>query len=164
MKKFLFILITLVLVAGPYAVRPVSVFAACTDAQVDGWLAQQKLTRNGENLRAAYQALNDCGTAPAAPQPPSLFSFILTLTVLVARVVPFLMALTVLAIVWGIFRYIASGDEEEKREEGKRFVVYGIVGLFIMVSIWGLVNLLKGSFNLTASPPAVPTLPAIPGA
>jgi len=94
----------------------------------------------------------------------TLFGLLSKLSVLIAAVIPSIMALTVLVIVWGIFRYIASGDEEEKREEGKKFVVYGIIGLFIMVSIWGLVNLLRGTFQLSATPANVPALPAIPGA
>lgn len=104
-------------------------------------------------------------TPPAAqPQTGTIFSILVTLSFIVAAVIPFIMALTMLAIIWGVFRYIASGDEEEKRAEGKKFVIYGIVGLFIMVSIWGLVNLLKGTLHLNPAPANIPALPAIPGA
>lgn len=63
-------------------------------------------------------------------------------------VVPFIIALTVVVILWGIFNYVAKGGEEEKRTEGKRFIVYGIIGLFLMTSVWGLVNVLVKSFDI----------------
>jgi len=49
----------------------------------------------------------------------------------------------------GIINYIRAGDEEEKRDKGKNEMIYGIIGLFVMVSIWGLVAILSGTFNLS---------------
>lgn len=56
-----------------------------------------------------------------------------------------IMAAAVVYIVWGAFQLM----REEKREEGKNIVLYGIVGLFVMTSIWGLVNILDRTFNLS---------------
>ena len=39
-------------------------------------------------------------------------------------------------------------------------MLWGIVALFVMVSVWGLVNVLKGSFNLDNE--NIPVAPAIP--
>jgi hypothetical protein len=83
-------------------------------------------------------------------------------------VVPLIIGLAVVVVLWGIFNYVARGGEEEKRAEGKRFVVYGIVGLFLMTSIWGMVNLLVKTFDLnntidTTKIPKVPTICPSPG-
>ncbi|HEX2792414.1 MAG TPA: pilin [Candidatus Paceibacterota bacterium] len=72
-------------------------------------------------------------------------------------IVPLIFALAFVVFLWGVFQYfIAGGADEEKREKGKRFVAYGLVGFFVMVSVWGLVNLLVGSFGFNKSAPPVP--------
>jgi hypothetical protein len=37
---------------------------------------------------------------------------------------------------------------EEKRESGRQTVIYGVIGLFAMISIWGFVNILNTTFRL----------------
>ena len=80
-------------------------------------------------------------------------------------IVPFIVGLAVLVIIWGIFGYISKAGEEEKRTEARMFIVRGVVGVFLMLSVWGLVNILDNSFNLSKTAPArdkMPHLPAIP--
>jgi hypothetical protein len=80
-------------------------------------------------------------------------------------IVPFLVGIAVFIIIWGIFKYIASAAEEEKRAEARLFIVWGIIGIFAMVSVWGFVNIMVNSFNLSTRAPSVrPNLPPIPGA
>ena len=63
--------------------------------------------------------------------------------------VPLLFAIAFIVFIWGVFQYfIAGGHDEEKRETGKSLMLWGIIGFFIMVSVWGLVNILRGTFNL----------------
>jgi uncharacterized membrane protein YidH (DUF202 family) len=56
-----------------------------------------------------------------------------------------------LAIVWIIFnvvRYlIISGDNAEKRQSAQQAIIWGVVGLFVIISIWGFVRLLTGTFR-----------------
>ena len=62
--------------------------------------------------------------------------------------VPLLFAVAFIVFIWGVFQYfIAGGHDEEKRETGKSLMLWGIIGFFIMVSVWGLVNILRGTFN-----------------
>lgn len=47
--------------------------------------------------------------------------------------------------VYGAVRFIkAEGNE---REEWKKVIMYGIIGIAVMVSVWGLVNILMGTFG-----------------
>lgn len=64
-----------------------------------------------------------------------------------------LVAAGVLFVVYGAFQMIQS---EEKREEGKQRIYHGIIGLFVMFSIWGLVGILDSTFNLSGSQPINP--------
>jgi hypothetical protein len=55
-----------------------------------------------------------------------------------------LVALAVIYIVWHIVQYFIKGDGDRK-EVGMN-ILWGIVGLFIIVSLWGLVNILVNTF------------------
>ena len=48
----------------------------------------------------------------------------------------------------GVLKYIQSADNEEKRKEGATMMTYGIVALFVMSAVWGLVAVLEKTFNL----------------
>jgi len=75
-------------------------------------------------------------------------------------VVPIIIALAVVYILWGIVQSFIKGGEEE-RKAGHMKILYGIIGLFVMVSIWGLVNILvntAGLSNTSTIPGNVPNL------
>ena len=85
---------------------------------------------------------------------------------IIDQIVPFLVGLGVFVIIWGIFTYITHSAEEEKRTEARQYIVYGIIGIFLMLSVWGLVTILRNTFSLTNETPGrsdMPSLPAIPG-
>ena len=64
--------------------------------------------------------------------------------------VPLVFAIAFLVFIWGVFNYfIMGGDDEEKQSKGKQLMLYGIGGFVIMVSVWGIVNLLAGGFGFT---------------
>lgn len=65
-----------------------------------------------------------------------------------------IMSLTVIYVIVGAFNMISS---EEKRGDGKQMVYYGIIGLFVMGSIWGFVNILDSTFKLSGNSPITPT-------
>ena len=75
------------------------------------------------------------------------------------RLIPFIIALTVLVFLWGIFKLVISGKDSEGREQARGYIIWGIIALFVMVSVWGLVNLLTSTFSLNQN---VPTAPGIP--
>ena len=52
-----------------------------------------------------------------------------------------LMAIVALIVfAWGIIEWIYGADNDEKVAQGKRHVVYGIIGLSIMFGVWALLN------------------------
>ncbi len=68
-------------------------------------------------------------------------------------IVPFLIGLAVLVVVYGIFGYISHSAEEEKRAEARMFIIWGVIFIFAMLSIWGLINLLSNTFSLDKTAP-----------
>ncbi len=65
---------------------------------------------------------------------------------LMDAIVPLLVAVAVVCFVYGIIQFFLFPDNEEKKKTGKTFMLWGIVTLFVMVSIWGLVGILSGTF------------------
>jgi hypothetical protein len=75
-------------------------------------------------------------------------------TDLIRRVIPLIFSMAVIVVLWGIAQSLSGS--EEKRTEGKLIIVWGVIGLFVMVSIWGIVNILAGTFQLDNSRINVP--------
>ena len=64
-------------------------------------------------------------------------------------VVPVLFALAFLTFIWGVVKYFfLDGGDEVKREEGKKFVLWGLLGLVVLFSVWGFVNLLLSTLGI----------------
>lgn len=67
---------------------------------------------------------------------------------LIKFVVPLLFSLAVVLFIWGIIQYFLNAENEEKRKKGKSFMLWGIIALFVMVSMWGLVGILTDTFGV----------------
>lgn len=55
-------------------------------------------------------------------------------------VIPLLFVLAFLFFLIGMVRFFFSQDAEN-REKGKQFALWGIIGLVVMFTFWGVVNL-----------------------
>ena len=71
-------------------------------------------------------------------------------------IIPALFAVALIIFLWGVIQYVIAAGDDEKRKEGKQKIIWGIIGLFVMVAIWGLVNLIGNTFNLNTSAPPYP--------
>ena len=60
--------------------------------------------------------------------------------------VPMLIAVAFITFLWGVYKYFIIPDGE--REEGRQFIMYGIIGLVVIFSVWGLVNIVKDTIIL----------------
>ncbi|MEN9582777.1 MAG: hypothetical protein RL641_731 [Candidatus Parcubacteria bacterium] len=56
-------------------------------------------------------------------------------------------ALALLVFIFGIVRYVIASNEEDKAK-GRSFMIWGIIGLFVMVSVWGLVGFLGNTLQV----------------
>ena len=66
---------------------------------------------------------------------------------IINSLIPIIISLAVLVFIWGVFRYVVSPNEEDKAR-GKQVMIWGIVGIFVMVSVWGLVNIIEATLGL----------------
>ncbi len=68
-----------------------------------------------------------------------------------------LVALAVIFIVWNVVQYFIKPAGADRKDAGIN-ILWGIVGLFIIVSIWGLVNIFTNTFKTTPTDQAIPNL------
>lgn len=83
---------------------------------------------------------------------------------LVQMALPVVAGLALLAFFWGLAKFIFAAGDEESKADGKRIMIWGIVALFVMVSVWGLVGFIGTALNINATrnPTVVPTVPFNP--
>jgi len=63
-------------------------------------------------------------------------------------VIPVVIGLALLTFLWGVMKYGTSRDEAT-RKESIAVITNGIIVLFVMVSVWGLVWLFANFFGLS---------------
>ncbi|HCY17789.1 MAG: hypothetical protein UR62_C0005G0021 [Candidatus Nomurabacteria bacterium GW2011_GWF2_35_12] len=73
--------------------------------------------------------------------------------------IPVLIVLGVVYFVWGVVQYVISSEEEAK-QKGKMRMIYGIIGLVVIVAMWGLVGIVKRTFDLDQ--PTNISIPTVP--
>ena len=75
--------------------------------------------------------------------------FNLVIGCILSPAVYLIIGISVVVFLWGVLKFIrAEGDD---KNEGRQFIVWGLVGLFIIVSLWALVSILQGTFNLNST-------------
>ncbi len=63
-------------------------------------------------------------------------------------VIPLIFSLALVMFVWGVVQFVINNDEEAKKAKGKQFMIWGILALTVMVSVWGLVGIVGSSFGV----------------
>ena len=71
-------------------------------------------------------------------------------TNIIAPLVQFIFALAVIVFIWGLFGFFKSGDDVAAREQGKMHILWGTVGIAIMVSVYGIIRFVASSVGQSA--------------
>ena len=70
------------------------------------------------------------------------------LTSFVSLFIPILTAAALLVFIAGLAEYIFQAGNESAVETGKNRMIWGIVGLFLVSTIWAVVQLVGGSIGI----------------
>ena len=62
-----------------------------------------------------------------------------------------LVLLAIVGFFWGVIKYM-FGDGGTAKSEGLKFMMYGIITIFVMVSIWGIIKLLQDTVDVGGGP------------
>lgn len=79
----------------------------------------------------------------------SLITYIISI---LNALIPLLFAIAFIAFIWGIIKYIAAGGSA-KMAEARNYIIFGILGMAVMLSVFGLAYLVKNSFFESAPTP-----------
>jgi hypothetical protein len=73
-----------------------------------------------------------------------------------SSVVPLLIGLALVVFFWGLVVFIQKSDSAAEQEKGRSMMLWGIIALFVMFSVWGLVGILASTFGLRVCLPGAP--------
>lgn len=69
-----------------------------------------------------------------------------------------ILAAAVIFFLWGVFQFVMAAGDDEARAKGRNHIIWGIIGIAVMVSVWGLVAFFTTSAALGGSTGTAPTL------
>lgn len=88
-----------------------------------------------------------------------------TLVKSIGRVVsvalPIVVALALIGFFWGLVKFIFAQGSEEAKADAKKIMLWGLIALFVMVSVWGLVKFIGTAFGIPEGGTIV--VPTVPG-
>lgn len=64
---------------------------------------------------------------------------------------PILIVLALVIFFFGVAQYVLNGENTEERAKGRQFMLWGVLALFVLVSIWGIIKLLSVTFGFGVS-------------
>jgi uncharacterized membrane protein len=105
----------------------------------------------------------------AFAQSTDAFSILVVLGRIISWLIPLAITAGVLYFIWGVIKYITAKDEE-KQTEARSTMISGIIGLFVIISIWGLVRVVQKTFDIEGAGSQldlqqdIPCVPGTPGA
>lgn len=79
---------------------------------------------------------------------------------LLNRVIPVLLTLAVVYFIWGVIKYTISGDEEAKGK-ARSGIIAGLIGLFVIISFWGIVAVIQETTGVSGATIEADKLPKI---
>ena len=68
--------------------------------------------------------------------------------VIVNPLIIFLFSAAVLYFLYGLFMFLSQPDNEAARGDGKRHMIYGILGMFIMMAVFTIMQILINTFDI----------------
>ena len=73
--------------------------------------------------------------------------------IIVNPLIALMFGLALIYFLWGVFQYYLHGDSEDSRKTGAQHILWGLVGMMIMVSAFGIFHLILGTFGISDAVP-----------
>jgi len=62
--------------------------------------------------------------------------------IVIRQTIVVLMFLATVLFLWGVIQFLMHPDNEEVRARGKQHMIWGVLALFVAVTMWGIVRVL----------------------
>lgn len=76
---------------------------------------------------------------------------------IVDSIVPLLWVLAFVVFIYGVIQYFLNPDNIKAREDARKYIIWALVGMFVIFTVGGIVNLIRNTFGVSGS--ALPLLP-----
>ena len=84
----------------------------------------------------------------------SVDSFISNVNKLIVNpLIILLFALAIVYFLYGIFQFISNQENEEAKTKGKSHMIWGIIGIVIMMGVFTILNIIMDTFNINGINP-----------
>ena len=78
------------------------------------------------------------------------YSLIFTIGKIVSRLSLVVAGMALLVFFWGLVKFIFRvGGDEKAVSEGKNLIVWGLIAIFAMVSVWGIIEFVSKDIGFT---------------
>ena len=71
-----------------------------------------------------------------------------TLIGLINTIIPVLVGIAMLIFFFGLGRYVYESSDAHGHTQGKELIVWGLIAMFVLVSVWGILAVVRSSLNL----------------
>ena len=78
----------------------------------------------------------------------NLLQLVESLREIVDTLIPLMFAVALLVFFYGVVKYIFSAGNEDSRAAGVRIMLGGIIALFVIASVWGIVSFIGDAFGI----------------
>ena len=91
---------------------------------------------------------------PAIASAADLLSTLVLVNRFLNGLIGVIITIAIIVFFWGLVRYLT--DVGEQKHAGLIMMFYGLIAIFVMVSIWGIIHLLQGTFGVTSNTAIIP--------
>ncbi|MFA7315530.1 MAG: hypothetical protein WC059_01855 [Candidatus Paceibacterota bacterium] len=101
--------------------------------------------------------------APLFAFAANIFDVLRIINQILSTLIPILITLAVVYFIWGVIQYTISTDEEAKKGARNK-IIQGLIGLFLIVSFWGIIKIVSSTFGADRTVQLqINAIPCIPG-
>ncbi len=93
-------------------------------------------------------------TLPMLASAASLLDTLALANTFLNALIGLFITLAIVVFFWGLIRYVLAAGEA--KAEGLQIMLWGVIAIFVMVSIWGIIRLLQNTFKVTSTDPIIP--------
>lgn len=69
--------------------------------------------------------------------------------VILFPIMTFMLSVALLFFLWGAYEFVLNADNDEGRGAGKMHMMYGIIGMLVMISAMAILRIAAGTFGVS---------------
>lgn len=85
----------------------------------------------------------------------SLSTLVPKIGIIVNQLVPIVSTIVVLVFFYGLVKFVLSAGDEDSSKKAKAYMIRGILGMFVMTTIWGIIAFMQNTIGNTDAPTVV---------